>query len=66
MFTLYLTQQAHSSQMTFSMFNVSGDSLVKRAQLTIKERREAVLESGLKLLRIMKGWDLKARYRGGP
>ena len=52
--------------MTFSMFNVSGDSLVKRAQLTIKERREAVLESGLKLLRIMKGWDLKARYRGGP
>ena len=52
--------------MTFVMFNVSGNSPVKRGQLNIKERREVVLESGLKPLRIMKGWDPKARYRGGP
>ena len=65
-FPLYLTQQAHCGQMTFVMFNVSGNSPVKRGQLNIKERREVVLESGLKPLRIMKGWDPKARYRGGP
>ena len=66
MFTLYLTQQAHSGQMAFSMFNVSGNSPVKRGQLNIKERRKVVLEGDLKPLRIMKGWDPKARYRGGP
>lgn len=66
MFTLYLTQQAHSGQMAFSMFNVSGNSPVKRGQLNTKERREVVLEGDLKPLRIMKGWDPKARYRGGP
>lgn len=48
------------------MFHVSSGTLWLKDPLTIKERREAILKSGIKPLSIVKGWIQSPHGRGYP
>lgn len=48
------------------MLDVSVETLWLEDQLTIKERREPILKSGIKALRIIKGWTQSPDRRGYP